>query len=197
MNPTKSLLSHNKWFTLKPKLTGIFVFLFFCIIFSLIISQQYHIAQKAKDDEMSGILQNIHKSIEQSLKDNYVGALTLALTINDKGIPENFEAVGKQILANDEYIDAVQLVPDGIIRYTYPLEGNEAAIGINLLKDKKYRHEALKAIQTRKMYFAGPFELKQGGLGILGRLAIYKNNKFWGFFGCHYSLRNLIEQSRN
>ncbi len=181
MNLTKSLLSHNKWFTLKPKLTGIFIFLFFCVIFSLIISQQYRIAQKAKDDEMSGILQNIHKTIEQSLKDNYVDALTLALTINDKGIPKNFEAVGKQILANNENIDAVQLVPDGIIRYTYPLEGNEAAIGINLLKDKKYRHETLKAIQTRKMYFAGPFELKQGGLGILGRLAIYKNNKFWGF----------------
>lgn len=194
MNLTKNLLSHNKWFTLKPKLTGLFVCLFFCVIFSLIISQQYHIAQKAKNDEMNGILQNIHKSIEQSLKDNYVDALTLALTINDKGIPENFEAVGKQILANDKYIDAVQLVPDGIIRYTYPSEGNEAAIGINLLNSKKYRYEALKAIQTRKMYFAGPFELKQGGLGILGRLAIYKNNKFWGFSAVIIHFNTLLDK---
>ncbi|RVT73354.1 PAS domain S-box protein [Flavobacterium sufflavum] len=194
MKLTKSSLNHNKWFLLKPKLIGILVFLFFCIIFSLIISQQYHILKKAKNDAMHTNLQAIHKSIEQSLKKNYVDALTLALTINDKGVPEHFESVGKKILASDTNIDAVQLVPNGIIRYTYPLKGNEAATGINILANKKYRSEALKAIQTRKMYFAGPFELNQGGLGILGRLAIYKNNKFWGFSAILIRLNTLIEK---
>lgn len=194
MKLTKFSLNHNKWFLLKPKLIGIFVFLFFCVIFSLIISQQYHILKKAKNDAMHTKLQAIHKSIEQSLKKNYVDALTLALTINDKGEPENFEAVGKQILASDSNIDAVQLVPNGIIRYTYPLKGNEAAIGINLFNDKKQRPEALKAIKTRKMHFAGPFELKQGGMGILGRLAIYKNNKFWGFSAVLIRLNTLLEK---
>ncbi|MEL1240729.1 sensor histidine kinase [Flavobacterium flavipallidum] len=194
MNLIKSLFSHNKWFTIKPKLTGVLFFLFFCILFSLIISQQYRIAQKTKNDEMNAILQNIHKSIEQSLKDNYVDALTLALTINDKGKPENFEAVGKQIIEADSSIDAVQLVPKGIIRFTYPAKGNEAAQGINLLTNKKYRTEALKAIQTRKMYFAGPFELKQGGLGILGRIAVYKNNKFWGFSAILIRLKTLLDK---
>ncbi|MEN9909607.1 MAG: hypothetical protein RLZZ540_2756 [Bacteroidota bacterium] len=194
MKLTKSLLSHNKWFLLKPKLIGILVFLFFCIIFSLIISQQYHISKKAKNDAMDTNLQAIHKSIEQSLKKNYVDALTLALTINDNGAPEHFEAVGKEILASDTNIDAVQLVPNGIIRYTYPLKGNEAATGINILTNKKYRYEALKAIETRKMYFAGPFELNQGGLGILGRLAIYKNNKFWGFSAILIRLNTLLEK---
>jgi PAS domain S-box-containing protein len=194
MKLTKSLLSHNNWFIIKPKLTGMLVFLFFCTIFSLIISQQYHILKKAKNDAMHAKLQAIHKSIEQSLKKNYVDALTLALSINDKGIPENFESVGKQILASDSNIDAVQLVPNGIIRYTYPLKGNEAAIGIDLLNNKKYRYEALKAIQTRKMYFAGPFELNQGGLGILGRLAIYKNNQFWGFSAVIIRLNTLLEK---
>lgn len=189
-----SIIHHNRWFRLKPRLIGTLVFLFFCIIFSLIISQQYHISKKAKNDEMIASLQAIQKSIEQSLKNNYVDALTLALTINDKGIPEHFESVGKQILASDSNIDAVQLVPNGIIRYTYPIKGNEAAIGINILENKKYRYEALKAIQTRKMYFAGPFELKQGGLGILGRLAIYKNNKFWGFSAVIIRLNTLLKK---
>lgn len=194
MKLTKSVLSHNNWFIIKPKLTGMLVFTFFCIIFSLIISQQYHILKKAKHDAMYAKLQAIHKSIDQSLKNNYVDALTLSLTINDKGIPEHFEAVGKKILASDSNIDAVQLVPNGIIRYTYPSKGNEAAIGVNLLTNKKYRSEALKTIQTRKMYFAGPLELKQGGLGILGRLAIYKNNQFWGFSAVIIRLNTLLRK---
>ncbi|MBA0883493.1 sensor histidine kinase [Flavobacterium undicola] len=194
MKLTKSSLNHNKWFLLKPKLVGILVFLFFCIIFSLILSQQYHISKKAKNDAMDTNLQAINKSIEQSLKKNYVDALTLALTINDKGVPEHFQSIGKQILASDTNIDAVQLVPNGIIRFTYPLKGNEGATGINILTNKKYRFEALKAIETRKMYFAGPFELNQGGLGILGRLAIYKNNKFWGFSAILIRLNTLLEK---
>ncbi|GEC71496.1 hypothetical protein FFL01_10350 [Flavobacterium flevense] len=160
----------------------------------MIIYQQYHIAKKAKHDEMNGIIQAIHKSIEQSLKKNYADALTLALTINDKGVPENFEKVGEKILSSDNNIDAVQLVPDGIIRYTYPLKENQAAIGIDILKNEKYRFEALKAIQTRRMYFAGPFELKQGGLGILGRIAIYKNNRFWGFSAVIIRFNTLLNK---
>ncbi|SHL88798.1 hypothetical protein SAMN05443543_106187 [Flavobacterium flevense] len=194
MNFIKSNSNSGNWFKLKPKLIGTVVFLFFCTIFSLIIYQQYHIAKKAKHDEMNGIIQAIHKSIEQSLKKNYADALTLALTINDKGVPENFEKVGEKILSSDNNIDAVQLVPDGIIRYTYPLKENQAAIGIDILKNEKYRFEALKAIQTRRMYFAGPFELKQGGLGILGRIAIYKNNRFWGFSAVIIRFNTLLNK---
>lgn len=194
MKLTKSLTSHNNWFIIKPKLTGILVFFLFFIVFSLIISQQYQIAKKAKYDAMHDKLQTIHKSIDESLKNYYVDALTLALTINDKGIPENFEAVGKQLVDANPNIDAVQLVPKGIIKYTYPEKGNEAAKGIDILNSKKYRFEALRAIETRKMYFAGPFELKQGGLGILGRLAIYKNNKFWGFSAIIIRLETLLKK---
>ncbi|OYX83164.1 MAG: hypothetical protein B7Y83_12380 [Flavobacteriales bacterium 32-34-25] len=194
MKLTQSLTSHKNWFIIKPKLTGILVFLFFCIIFSLIISQQYQISRKAKNDAMYAQLQAIHKSIDQSLKNYYVDALTLSLTINDNGEPQNFEAVGEQILKANPNIDAVQLVPNGVIRYTYPAKGNEAANGIDILNNPKYRVEALKAIKTRKMYFAGPFELNQGGLGILGRLAIYKNNQFWGFSAILIRLNTLLEK---
>ncbi|WP_439228374.1 sensor histidine kinase [Flavobacterium sp. ARAG 55.4] len=194
MNFIKSNTNSGNWFKLKPKLIGTLVFLFFCTIFSLIIYQQYHIEKKVKHDEMHTILEAIHKSIDQSLKKNYVDALTLALTINDKGIPENFEAVGKKILEADSNIDAVQLVPDGIIRYTYPLKENQAALGIDILNNKKYRAEALKAIQTKRMYFAGPFELKQGGLGILGRIAIYKENRFWGFSAVIIRFNTLLNK---
>lgn len=193
MNSNKSTLNSNNRYTIQPKLVGILVFIFFCILFSFIISQQYNIAKKNKNDEMNRILQTIHKTIDNSLKKNYVDALTLALTINDKGVPENFENVGKHILASNSNIDAVQLVPNGIIRYTYPLKGNEAAIGLNILKSGKIRNEAMQSVKNKKMYFAGPFELKQGGLGIVGRVPIYKQGKLWGFSAVIIRLNTLLK----
>ena len=121
--------SKNKYQSLlKPKSVGFTVFFILCSIFYYIILQQYQIAQKAKNDEMYKTLETIRQNIDQSLKNNYTTALSLALTINDKGVPENFDEIGKQLLASNNNIDAVQLVPNGIISHIYPLKGNEAAI---------------------------------------------------------------------
>ena len=45
------------------------------------------------------------------------------------------------------------------------------------------------------IYFAGPLKLKQGGYGVVGRLPIYKKNKFWGFSSIVIRLEKLIEIS--
>jgi sensor domain CHASE-containing protein len=79
------------------------------------------------------------------------------------------------------FIDALQLVPGGTIEYVYPREGNESVIGYNILTDPSRNKEAYKAIQNRKLYFAGPFNLKQGGLGVVGRLPVFTTSGFWGF----------------
>lgn len=45
------------------------------------------------------------------------------------------------------------------------------------------------------MFFAGPFQLKQGGIAVIGRLPVYKNNKFWGFSAVIIKLETLLKQS--
>jgi len=177
----------------KPKTTGFFVFLIFSFISFYIITQQYHIAKENLKTEMHRTLEHIHLDIDKSLKYNYTTALTLALTINDKGEPENFDTIAKKLLESNENIDAVQLVPNGIIKYTYPIKGNEAALGLNILTSKEHQFEALQSIKTQKMYYAGPLELRQGGLGIVGRLPIYKKNKFWGFSAVIIKMKTLLK----
>ncbi|WP_313807072.1 PAS domain S-box protein [Flavobacterium sp.] len=130
---------------------------------------------------MENLLSIVHGNIEQTLKNSYATTTGLALTIDDNGNPKNFNEVGKQLLSYNNSIDAVQLVPGGVIKYTYPLKGNEAAMNYNILTSPLHKDAALKAIQIRKMYYVGPVELQQGGLGIVGRLPVYKKEKFWGF----------------
>lgn len=144
---------------------------------------------------MNNILHVVRQNIDQSLKNCYTTTLTLALTINDKGIPENFEEVSEKLMETNTNINGVQLVPNGIIKYVYPVKNNEAALNLNLLTTPNLKKEALKSIAEKKMYFAGPVELKQGGIGVVGRLPVFQNNKFWGFSAVIIKFETLLKSS--
>jgi PAS domain S-box-containing protein len=169
------------WFLSRPKTSGFIVFTFFLSILSLSIFFKYQISKENEKHEMNNILNVVKKNIEQNLKNNYAAVITLALSINDSGEPKNFEEVAENLVNTYDNINAVQLVPNGVIKLTYPLKGNEAATNFDILHHPLHRAAALKAIESKTMYFSGPVELKQGGLGVVGRLPIFKKGKFWGF----------------
>lgn len=183
------------WFLNKPKTTGLSVFICLALIIGYTVYQQYRIIKEDDRTEMNNTLEIVHKNIEQSLKNCYTTTLTLALTIDDKGVPQNFEQVGKQLVESNRSISAVQLAPKGIIKYTYPMKGNEAAMNLNILTSSYLKEEAFKSIATEKMYFAGPLQLKQGGVGIVGRFPVFQHNKFWGFSSVLIKLETLLKFS--
>lgn len=83
-------------------------------------------------------------------------------------------------------IRALELAPGGIVTYVHPLAGNEQIIGHDLLKDRERNKEAWVAVSRREMAVAGPFELKQGGVGAIARYPLYRaaadgRQSFWGF----------------
>lgn len=185
-----------RWFIVRPKTSGFLSFLFVSITTILISLQQYKLVKELEQREMNNILNVVHHNIEESLKNYYTATLTLALTLNDEGIPKDFEYVSKQLIKSNNTISALELVPKGIIKYVYPIKGNEAAIGLNILTTENLRVETLKSISNQKMYFAGPLKLKQGGIGIVGRLPIYKKNSFWGFSAVIIKLDQLLKASQ-
>lgn len=189
---------HNKyieWFFNRPKITGALTFLFLSYIVGFIVFLQYQLVKEDEQREMNTILHVINQNIEQSLKNCYTTTLTLALTIDDNGLPKNFDYIGKYLINSNPTIHTVQLVPKGIIKYIYPIEGNEEAMNLNILSDPYLKKEAFKSISTQKMYFAGPLKLKQGGMGIVGRFPIFQNNKFWGFSAVILKLETLLKSS--
>lgn len=105
----------------------------------------------------------------------------LAYLVKTERVGEDFDEVGRSILENSPLIDQIQFLDSGVIVATYPLEGNESVIGYNILTDPKTAEEAKVAIQKRKMFFAGPLNLRQGGKAIIGRLPLYENEEFKGF----------------
>lgn len=169
--------------------------IFFLLLGFFMLWQRYQILLETREDEMQGIIKIAEQNIDQSLKYSYSAALFLALQIDEEGEIENFDKVAPQLVDNNPNIDAVQIVPGGVITKVYPLEENKEALYYNILKDSTRNREAFKAIERKQMFFAGPLELKQGGLAIVGRLPVFKKDEFWGFVAVLIDFENLIDQS--
>lgn len=180
------------WFVIRPKTSGFLIFLVFSIGVVFLNTLRYQILKDSEQNEMNIILKNIHQNIEESLRTSYGTTVSLALCIDDNGIPQNFEEISRKLLESNPVVSAVELVPNGAIKYIYPLKGNEAALNLNILDSTTLQQEARKSIKTQQIYFAGPLKLKQGGMGIVGRIPVYNQNKFWGFTAVVIKFETLL-----
>ncbi|WP_284653459.1 PAS domain S-box protein [Flavobacterium terrisoli] len=195
MNFNRNLIKISRWFLTRPNLTGFLVFLILITILSFVVKLRYEVIKENEHREMSNIINVVRQNFEQVLKNSYTTTLTLAMSINDKGEPENFEKISAQLLDKNTSIDAVQLVPNGVIKYVYPYEENKAALNFDILHTPGIKEEAEKSIQSKLIYFAGPLKLRQGGIGVVGRLPVFKDNKFWGFSAVIIRIETLIKAS--
>lgn len=182
-------------FKIRPKTHAVLVFLIVLTITQYLTYQRF-LLHKAKEEKVKSTFAiNAKERIQSILSYSLSATKTLSFIVKEYGIGENFDTIAIHILENNKYIDALQLVEDSIITRTYPLKGNEAAIGLNILKNPRTSIEANKAIEKKELFFAGPFELRQGGIGVVGRLPIFKNNKYYGFSVAILKLTTLLKEA--
>ncbi|MEP7237045.1 MAG: PAS domain S-box protein [Ferruginibacter sp.] len=177
----------------RPLVLGILTFILLSLLFTMLIVQRSELVIAAKKKAAYEIVNQAKDNLQEELTYSLSATKTLAFFIDNNGQVNNFDSVAAQILESGKNIDALQLVPGGIIKYVYPLQGNETVIGYNILIDSARNKEAFKAIENRKMVFAGPFELRQGGIGVVGRLPVFRNNKFWGFSAVVIKMSTLFK----
>lgn len=131
----------------------------------------------------------IQSMVERALSSTY--ALS-AMVHQAGGQFSNFEGVASEMLSLYPGVTTLGLSPGGMVRQVVPLKGNEASLGFNQLKDPVQGKEASRAVETGKLTLAGPLNLVQGGLGVVGRLPVYLPGfpqtgaspsaaNFWGF----------------
>lgn len=104
------------------------------------------------------------------------------LTISDK----QFATLSRLMQDEDNIIKVHEIAKDGIISQIYPMEGNEDVIGLNMIENPERKKEARLARDSGEYTIAGPFELVQGGNGVLLFDPVYRTDdkgckKFWGF----------------
>ncbi len=143
------------------------------------------------------IQQQVH-AIQASLLEAESPLFTLAdiLTVG-RGEFQDFEKHAAYLLRDNPLVSALFLVPGGVVSTAYPLAGNEAAIGHDLLKDPARRTEVQEAISTNQIVLAGPVNMRQGGVGLFARKPVFweENGErhFWGLVAALIRWETVLE----
>ena len=89
----------------------------------------------------------------------------------------------------------IGLAPDFVINNIYPLEGNEAAIGLDLRTQSLRAEQVHMLMETERAVFSGPIDLVQGGQGLAVRIPIFisGSREFWGVVSVILDLQSLYE----
>jgi PAS domain S-box-containing protein len=188
MDKSPNLNSSN-----KPVIIGLIVFLALLALTQFLSYQRYVINSAAEQREITNAAAAAKERLQSALQSSFNATKTLGFIVEKYGAPKDFNGVAKPLLESNKFIDAIQLVKAGVITNVYPLKGNESVIGYDILKDPDRKREAVKAIEKKELYFSGPFELKQGGMGVVGRQPIFIKNKFWGFAAVVIKLPTLLK----
>ncbi len=161
----------------------------FVVVSSAVFFWQYQnqvLSTKEQQFLLSDIANSEATTIERRLSRSLSATDILAIEIKqNNGKFTDFNTYAQAVIDSIGGVSNLQLAPNGIISQVYPLAGSKKAIGHDILHDKSRRNEAMLAISQKRLTLAGPFQLIQGGLAIIGRKPVFVNidgeETFWGF----------------
>lgn len=180
-------------------------FICYGVFFSLLCIGAFFTQQTEdiKRKEQAALIQEVAVSQARVIERRLLSALSatyfLALERKSLDSPERFADYAHHMIESIGGISNLQLAPNGVVSMIYPLKGNEAALGHDILKDDKHRKSVLDAIRNKTLTLDGPFNLTQGGEAITGYNPVFiqKNGveEFWGVISVLINLDGLIKAS--
>lgn len=176
---------------------GIMIF----IAFSSMQREQLDAAAKQNQllelQELTTISERIQTTLNQSMQ--YVEFFDVLIQKDPAISQESLGDYTALVLKQNPSIHSISIAPGGIVARVYPLSGNEAAIGHNLLTDPKRSSFANAAIQKRRAIAQGPVESRQGGLLFFNRKAIFTTEAgketLWGLVIVAVDFTGLLHDS--
>ena len=185
----------------RPRALALLVFVIALGLSGLLIGQLEQQQRQTHRADLANLVQNhsflIRDALDQALALNYSMAAMIQL---NQGDSHYFEDFAREVLPFYPAVSHLSLSPQGVISKVYPLEGNEASLGFNQLTDNLQNREALRARDSGQLTLAGPVQLVQGGLGVVGRMPVFLQDQggrhFWGFTNVTVRIPQLLETAK-
>jgi HD-GYP domain-containing protein (c-di-GMP phosphodiesterase class II) len=94
-------------------------------------------------------------------------------------------------------IRSFAIAPGGTTLFIYPAEGSETLVGQDLIHDRRapVRTDVQRAIRTRRVVLSGPYALRQKGLQLVARQAVYRGETFWGLVSVDCDVSALFAEA--
>ncbi len=104
-------------------------------------------------------------------------------------VPADYQNIANELFAENPAIRSIGLAPDNIVRAVYPMEPNQAALGLDYRSNASQWPAVERAMNSRETVISGPLQLVQGGRALLIRIPVYpaafadqplKDRSYWG-----------------
>ncbi|MBX3617136.1 PAS domain S-box protein [Nitrosomonas sp.] len=130
-----------------------------------------------------------------------VQGLVASISVEPNLSQDKFAELARHLFNKQSQLRNIGGAPDLVIRYMYPIQDNEAAIGLDLRKHPEQLDAVLRARRSGQMVLAGPLDLVQGGLGLIARIPVFTddpetgNQVFWGAISAVIDVNRLYRAS--
>ncbi len=191
-----SSLASNKFFYLG--ILGLLLFWLTILEFSLSV---YENNQKSQHYAQTARLAN---QVRQLLETEINTSAFLATGIESyivarKGLVDEAEmsVILPLIYKRGTHFRNIGIAPGNQISVVFPLEGNEAVIGLKYEENPKQWPVVQEIIESGKGVLAGPLPLIQGGNGLIFRAPIFIGTEYWGLLSTVMdadSILSVLEQ---
>ena len=132
-------------------------------------------ALRREQEHTLALLNSVRARIEKLIYRDFY--LVRALATHIASIPDidsaAFDAYVKPLMRKPTALRHVAASRGLVIRYVYPLSGNEAVLGIDYRQVPAQRVVVERTITSRSMVITGPTDLVQGGSGFIALAAVY------------------------
>lgn len=176
MNSRKN---HNKKLMLP-----VLIFLVGCLVLTVVLYHSYRSNYKQVRNVTALNAATYAERLQNDMNRGVAITDTLEeIAISENGKIDNFQKVARDLMA--DFIQSIQIAPDGVVTAIYPEAGNEAG-KIDLMRDESRGEICRYGRDKNIVTMQGPFDLKQGGQGIAIRNPVYLEGAdgspvFWGF----------------
>ncbi|EGN76184.1 PAS domain S-box protein [Idiomarina sp. A28L] len=128
------------------------------------------------------------------------GIEAYVLARNGEVVPSEIKSILNQVYTFSAYFRNIGIAPGNELRWVFPLEGNELAIGIRYEELPGQWADIKTVIDSRAAKLIGPVELVQGNMGLIYRSPLYIDDLYWGMVSAVIDAESLfssIEQEAN
>lgn len=141
--------------------------------------------RKSQKIKLSSLSQIYRNRLETTIisRFNAIESINALFTIHPNSTSEEFAHFAQIVMTNNPPIRALQYADEKTrVTYVYPPKDNEITISKpkTLLTDPKRGSYVKKAISQRRPTVQGPYELRQGGMGLVVRSPIFIKETFCG-----------------
>lgn len=165
------------------------------VLFTLIAAYEYKITLFEKQKILLNDMETIKLNLENIINTKTISGFAAFIEINPDMTDEEFDYYAKNVFDDESgIVKNISFLKDTTIVNTYPYNENYEVIGVDLSKTLNNSLSVMYVKSTGKNILMGPIDLIQGGKGVILRMPVFKEDKYYGQVSIAFNYEKLMEK---